>query len=398
MKRAQEVAPPEGLAPITGAPLKSGAPRGGGFVEWNTYGLIAALAVVWVAFNVGTDGLFLSGRNLTLLLVQAVILGIATCGIVFIMVAGHIDLSIGSAVGLVATVLAYTESTQQAGTLKSVGVALGIGLAVGAWQGLWVAYLRVPAFIVTLAGMMLLRGISYIISEGQTYSVDSEPVRTIARGQLGAGPTLVVVVLLVLVTLVPPRDRDGAGVAIAMARRVAQRLPTLCLLALIAYIALSYEGMPYAVITVAMLAGVLSFVGNSTSYGRRIYAIGGEVEAASRAGINVKRYVFFLFLFMGLIYGLDGIVLGSRLGGAPPDPALFLELNAITAAIIGGTSLFGGIGKVSTALLGALLLTSLTNGMQLMNVSSYYQYVVQGLVLLAAVFLDITLKERRTRA
>jgi D-xylose transport system permease protein len=369
-------------------------------VDWTTYGLLIGLAAIWVVFAIGTNGLFLSGRNLTLLLVQAVILGIATCGIVFIMVAGHIDLSVGSAVGLVATLVAWTQSQHHFGAPAAVGIAILAGLVIGAWQGFWVAYLKVPAFIVTLAGMMLIRGITYIITEGQTYGVQSTSIMSLATGQLSKSLSLVLVVVVAVLALLPNHEaRENAqGLLRGWLRLVVGRIPLLMLLGVICYLAMSYRGIPYAVLIVAVLASVLTFVGNSTMHGRRIYAIGGETESARRAGINVKRYVFVLFAMMGLVYALDGIMLSARLGGAPPDPALFLELNAITAAIVGGTSLFGGAGRVAGALLGALLLTSLSNGMQLMNISTYYQYVVQGIVLLVAVLVDITLKERRRGA
>lgn len=369
-------------------------------VDWTTYGLLLGLVIIWVVFAIGTDGLFLSGRNLTLLLVQAVILGISTAGIVFVMVAGHIDLSVGSAVGLVATVVAWTQSQQHLGTFASVGIAILVGLLIGGWQGIWVAYLKVPAFIVTLAGMMLIRGMTYILAEGQTYAVQSPGIMSLATGQLSKALSLALVVVTAVLALRPDDEasEDAQGPLRGWIRLVVRRVPVLVLLGLIAYLAMSYRGIPYAVLIVAALASVLTFVGNSTLYGRRIYAIGGDVESARRAGINVKRYVFVLFALMGLVYALDGIMLSARLGGAPPDPALFLELNAITAAIIGGTSLFGGVGRVAGALLGAVLLTSLSNGMQLMNISTSYQYVVEGVVLLFAVLVDIALKEKRRGA
>lgn len=381
------------VGPHAGPP---GVTRGLASMGWTAYGLLVGLIIIWTVFAVETGGLFLSARNLTLLLVQAVVLSIAACGMVFVMVAGHIDLSVGSAVGLIATLVAYTESVNHFGALASIGVAILTGLGIGTWQGFWVAYLKVPAFIVTLASMMLLRGITYIISQGQTFTITSSTVSALANGRLSKEWSIALVLVAALLVLVPIPERWARYDLLALwVRQTSRRVPILLLLGLVGYIAAAYRGIPYAVFVVAVLASILSFVGSSTMHGRRIYAIGGEVEAAKRAGINVRHYVFMLFVLMGLLYALDGTVLASRLGGAPPDPALFLELNAITAAIIGGTSLFGGVGRVGDALLGALLLTSLSNGMELMNVSTFYQYVAQGLVLLIAVLADIALKERR---
>jgi D-xylose transport system permease protein len=392
-------------SPIGGTPGAPEARRGAGLrsslgqFDWSTYGLVAAVALIWLVFDIGTGGVFLTGRNLTLLLVQAVILGIAACGMVFIMVAGHIDLSIGSAVGLTATFAAFLQSEVGLGALWSIGLALVLGLVIGVWQGLWVSYLRIPAFIVTLAGMMLIRGVTYILSNGQTFSVTSTGFQQISGGSLGRTPSLVLIIVVAAVSIfgvarsaIAAREDNGGRLK---ARQFAGVIPVLIMLGLVGYIAEGYQGIPYSVLVVAVLAALLSFIGNNTKHGRRVYAIGGDLEAAKRAGIKVRRYVFVLFVVMGLIYGLDGVVLASRLDGAPPDPALFLELNAITAAIIGGTSLFGGVGRVPGALLGAVLLTSLANGMELMNLSTYYQFVVEGVVLLLAVLLDLTLKSRR---
>ncbi|MCU1570825.1 MAG: xylose transporter rane protein [Naasia sp.] len=369
--------------------------------NWNVYGLIFGVAAVWLAFAILTGGLFLTGRNISLLLVQSVILAIAALGMMLVMVAGHIDLSVGSAVGLTATVAAGLQSQLDLGIPAMIAVVVMVGLVLGAWQGFWVAVVGVPAFIVTLGGMLTFRGITYVITEGQTLGPVDDALHAFTLMTIGRVPSVILCVLvaagIIWSVLVQSRNaRRRAGMDDG-GRFVSDSVPVLLLLALLAWAAIAYQGIPMPAVVVAVLAVVLGLIARHTFYGRRLYAIGDNPESARRVGVNVKAYVFFLFLGMGVIYSLDGIMLAARLNGAPPDPALFLELNAITAVIIGGTSLFGGIGTVRGTLLGAILLGSLANGMQLAGVSTYLQFVVQGLVLVGAVALDTVLKKRRVR-
>jgi D-xylose transport system permease protein len=367
-------------------------------LDWSEYGLVVAMLFIWLAFNVATGGLFLSPRNLTYLAVQAVIIGIGACGMVLVMVAGHIDLSIGSAVGLTATVAAYAQVALGWPGPPAVMAAIAVGVAIGIWQGGWIAFARIPAFIVTLAGLTLLRGLTYLLTNGQTYAPMTPDVGVIAGGFIGALPSAVLVVAAIVgaVGLAMRRGRAGGRPREhAATTEVLRSLPLLLILAIVLYVALAYRGIPIAVLILAIVALSLAFVANRTRFGRHLYAIGGSREAATLAGINTARHTFILFVGMGLLYGLAGVVLASRLNGAPPDPALGLELDCITAAIIGGTSLAGGVGKIQGALLGATLLTSISNGMDLMGMSSYFQFVVKGVILLLAVLLDMFLKQRQ---
>jgi D-xylose transport system permease protein len=370
-------------------------------LDWSAYGIVVAMLVIWLVFNVATGGLFLSPRNLTYLAVQAVILGIGACGMVLVMVAGHIDLSIGSAVGLTATVAAYTQVALGWPGPLAIVAAVAVGVAIGIWQGGWVAFAGIPAFIVTLAGLTLLRGLTYLLTNGQTYAPMTADVGVIAGGFIGAAPSTVLVVAAIggALLLAVRRSRSAeAPAAHAATMEILRSLPVLIILAVILYVAWTYRGIPIAVLIFAVLALSLAFVATRTRFGRHLYAIGGGREAAILAGINTASHTFVLFVGMGALYGLAGVVLASRLNGAPPDPALGLELDCITAAIIGGTSLMGGVGTIQGAILGAILLTSVSNGMDLIGMSSYFQFVVKGLILLLAVLLDMFLKRRQVAA
>ena len=368
--------------------------------DWGAYGIVFGTVAIWLIFNVTTGGLFLSPRNLTLLLVQTAGLGMLASGAVLIMVSGNIDLSAGSSVGLCMTMVAIFQVSYGWDTPGAIGIVLLVGIAIGVWQGLWVAYAGIPAFIVTLASLSLLRGLAFIITNGQTFSPMSPSFESLANGSLVPSVSLVAVVVVAVVYIaylarsaITSRSAQPGGRAIAAA--IGRGIPILAVLAIVALVSSLYKGIPYPVIGLAAVALAVAFVALRTRYGRHIYAIGGNREAAILAGVNVSRHVFFAFVGMGVLYALAGSLLASRLNGAIPDASLGLELDVITACIIGGTSLFGGVGTIQGAILGSLLLTSLNSGMELLGFSTFMEWVVKGCVLLLAVLLDVTLKRRR---
>jgi ABC-type xylose transport system permease subunit len=366
--------------------------------------LIGVLLIIWIAFQVLTDGLFLSPRNLTTLAVQVAMTAILASGIVMIMVQGHIDLSIGSAVaftGMVATLL--VDPTRGIGLTTSpwiiIPLTLLAGVAIGIWQGLWVAWLGVPAFIVTLASLLALRGAALTITGGSTTSHRGS-LSFLAADFISAHWAALFLLLLVIVFgVLRFRDRSARKAATGQELSiVASVVLPVVLVGLIAaaagLIAFSYRGAPLPVVILIVILASISFVMSRTTFGRRLYAIGGNLAAARYAGINIGWHCFATFIAMGALYGIAGLILVSRIGVAVPTAGIGLELTVIASAVIGGTSLFGGKGTAAGAVVGALLLESLNNGMGLMNVESSFQLIVNGLVLLVAVYLD--LRSRRS--
>jgi D-xylose transport system permease protein len=405
MARSSSAPPPvaasEPLPPADTPRPAAAWQRALGRVDWGAYGLVIGTGAIWLALNFATDGLFLSPRNLTLLMVQGVVLGTVASGVVLIMVMGNIDLSVGSTVGLCATIAAYLQVAHGWDTLPTLAAVALIGLALGIWQGLWVAYAGIPAFIVTLAGLSLFRGAAFFISNGQTFAPMSTSFESIAGGSLDRSQSLLAVVIAAALYIgyLARSTEHGVGTprswAVGVASSAARGTPVLVVLAIVAIVGTSYKGIPYPVLILAGVALVIAFVAQQTRFGRHLYAIGGNREAALLAGVSVARHTFFAFAGMGLLYALAGSVLAARVNGAVPDSALGLELDVITACIIGGTSLFGGVGKIQGAILGAIFLTSLNNGMDLLGLSTYIQWIVKGVVLLLAVLLDVSLKRRR---
>ena len=361
--------------------------------------LLLVIGVVWLFFYVFTDGSFLTPRNLVLLALQTSIVSLAAICAVMLIVTRNFDLSVGSAVALVGVVVALLTVRFDVSAPIAVLAALGVGVLMGAWQGWWVTRMGVSSFIVTLAGMLYFRGISMIATNGATVAPVPESLSSLATGFLSprASSVLIVVCLAVYcaLTLAELRRARALGLVGSSASHPAARFAVPVIAAVAALWIVSWQGVPYLVLLVAACAGIAEIVMRRTRHGVRLYAIGGNPEAARLSGIDVQRAIFQNFLVAGLGYGIIGIALTARVSGAVAGSAgLFLELDAIAAAIIGGTSLAGGKGRVLGALAGALLMGSLNNGMSLMNVPTFYQDTARGVVLLLAVAIDQMSRQR----
>jgi D-xylose transport system permease protein len=373
------------------------------------YTMIIALLLVWSIFTLLTKGIFISTRNLSNLFLQSATVAVIACTMVLVMVAGHIDLSAGSAVGFTGAVVATLITKAGWPTLLAIPVTLLLGLVIGAFQGYWVAYVGVPAFIVTLAGQLIMRGGILGVSGGNTISPNSELFRQFGQGYLpqlafkGAGfndfSALIGIVAIILYNVSALRSRRGRikhGFAVASPRKqVLIQLIMSVVIALVFSIMVFYRGIPYAILIVMAMVLIFSFVSQNMTFGRYVYAIGGNKDAAQLSGINVKKTNFLIFVLQGLAVATAGIVYTSRLNAATGGAGSGMELDVIAACIIGGTSTMGGEGTVFGAIIGALVMASLDNGMSLMNLGVVYQYVVKGIVLLIAVAVDVYTRRKQ---
>lgn len=284
------------------------------------------------------------------------------------------------------------------GTLPVVLAAVGIGALVGFWQGWWVAYRAVPAFIVTLGGMLIFRGVLIGLSDGQTIAPMEDSFKQIGNSYfpyiLGYILALVSIGLLFFWLKRSRSKRKNMGLLIPPAVFDYGKVTAYSFFIITAvYMLNRYLGIPAPILIVVLIAAIFIFISNKTAFGRFVYAIGGNQEAAALSGINIKRNTLWVFIIMGALSGVAGVILTSRLNAATVSAGTSYELDAIAACVIGGTSLMGGKGKIVGALIGALIMASIDNGMSMMNIGAYWQYIVKGMILILAVWVDIASKK-----
>ncbi|QUY46933.1 sugar ABC transporter permease [Serratia plymuthica] len=361
--------------------------------------MLAAIAVIMLFFTFTTEGAYLSARNVSNLLRQTAITGILAVGMVFVIISAEIDLSVGSMMGLLGGAAAIFDVWLGWPLPLTIVVTLLAGLLLGAWNGWWVAYRKVPSFIVTLAGMLAFRGILIGITNGTTVAPTSGAMSQIGQsylpGGVGFGIGAVGLMLFVAWQWRRRSRRAQLGLPVAAATGDVTRQSLLAVVVLGAiYLLNDYRGVPTPVLilTALMLAGI--FMATRTAFGRRIYAIGGNIDAARLSGVNVERTKLAVFAINGLMVAIAGLILSSRLGAGSPSAGNIAELDAIAACVIGGTSLAGGIGSVAGAVMGAFIMASLDNGMSMLDVPTFWQYIVKGAILLLAVWMDSATKRR----
>lgn len=363
--------------------------------NWRSYGMLIALGIIVLLFTWLTDGIFLSPRNVAQLMRQAALLVVVASGVALLIIQREIDLSIGSAVYLAGLAAATAQTQWGWSTAPAILMALAVGMAMGAWQGFWVSRFAIPSFVVTLSGLLAFRGIGYVWSNAATYAPMNRSFGALSESFVPplASAILVLALLVVFTAGIAwrwRRQRARFGADSVPASRLLRPVVWATIGALVLlYPALGYRGIPMAVVISLVVVGCLAFLTLGTTFGRKMYAIGGNREAAHLSGINIRRTLFVSFVIMGVIYAIGGILVTARLNAIAPSVGEFLELEAIAAAVIGGISLGGGIGTVFGALIGALLLVAVDNGMSLMNVSSFIQLVVKGLLLGFAVVFDV---------
>lgn len=363
-------------------------------IDLRAFIIVFALIAIWGILGVVTKGTFLSSRNLSLLFRQMSTIAVIAVGMVLVIVAGHIDLSVGSIVAFCGAVSAIMQSKMGMGTVWAIIVPILIGVLFAAWNGYWAAYQKVPPFIVTLASMLLFRGFTLIITGGSTISSMNPSFKYIGDGYLSprVGIALGVAGMAAYILLQARKRHEKTARNLSVDSRTVFILKLAGITVGVgAFITVmnSYEGIPVPVILFIIVTLIISFIATRTRFGRRLYAIGGNPEAARLSGINVKWESLKIYLVLGALSALSGLILTSRLDAATPSAGNQFEFDAISAAIIGGTSFMGGEGTVFGALIGSLIMASLNNGMSILNMPTASQYILKGLVLMIAVWVDI---------
>ncbi|HNM37691.1 MAG TPA: sugar ABC transporter permease [Anaerolineales bacterium] len=371
------------------------------------YGMLIALIVVMIFFYFVTDGILMKPINITNLVLQNSYVIIMALGMLLIIVSGWIDLSVGSVAAFIGAIAGVMIVKWGWNWGLVIAICIFVGGLIGAWQGYWVAYLKIPAFIVTLAGMLVFRGLTLVMVRGEAIGPFPEGFRNISGGYIpdffhyeGFHLTTIIVGIIVSIFLIlsdmrtrKNQEKYGFEVTPLYFFIIKQVLLTAAVMGF-CYLMASYKGIPNLLVIMFPLVAIYSFITTQTVLGRRIYALGGNEKAARLSGVNTQRLVFLTFVNMGALAALAGTVVASRLNSSTPNAGEGFELDVIAACFIGGASASGGIGKVIGAVVGAFLVGVLNNGMSILGVGIDWQKVVKGLVLLLAVLFDVYNKSK----
>lgn len=371
------------------------------------YGLLFALIAIMLFFQIVTGGVLLKPVNITNLFLQNSYIIIMALGMLLVIVGGHIDLSVGSVMGFIGALAAVMIVSWGVPVLVAVAACLVCGMAIGAVQGYFVAYWRIPSFIVTLAGMLVFRGLSLWLLAGQSIGPFPRSFQALSTGfipdLLGVGrpnalALAVGVIAVGLIVWMGLRSRarnarygiEDEPWGLFLLRNAIVAAALLFVTWKLAW----FRGLPNVLLSMVVLTVIYVFITERTTLGRRIYAVGGNAKAAKLSGIRTERLTFLTFVNMGLLAALAGLVFAARLNTATPKAGFAVELDVIAAVFIGGASMSGGVGKIVGAVVGAFIMGVMNNGMSIMGIGIDYQQVIKGMVLLAAVFFDVYNKNK----
>ncbi|MHA7064360.1 multiple monosaccharide ABC transporter permease [Azospirillum argentinense] len=376
------------------------------------YGMLLSLVAIVLFFQYMTDGTLLQPLNLTNLVLQNSYIVIMALGMLLVIVAGHIDLSVGSVVALIGALAATLMVRLHLDFVTTTLLCLLAGAAIGAVQGFWVAYLRIPSFIVTLAGMLVFRGLCLILLAGQSVGPFPVEFQRLSSGfipdflaldafNLGkfhlTSLLLCAAVAAAMVAMNTRARLRRQSVAIEqepLPLFIAKNVALAAVLIYVGQLLASYRGLPNVLIIMSVLIALYSFVTRNTTVGRRVYALGGNEKAAKLSGIDTRRLSFYTFVNMGVLAALAGLIFAARLNTATPKAGVSFELDVIAACFIGGASASGGVGRVTGAVIGAFIMGVMNNGMSILGIGIDWQQVIKGMVLLAAVTIDVYNKNK----
>lgn len=375
------------------------------------YGMFIALAAIMFIFTILTDGLFMTPRVISDLIDMTGYIAVLSVGMTLVIVIRHIDLSVGYIAGFLGAISAILSSRMGLPLWIIFPLIMLLGALIGVfWTGNLVAKIKIPAFVATLAAMTIFRGLLIRVTNSSTIFTNSDAFNAIGNGYI---PDIIPNSDIHVLTLIIGIVAVLAFVIIELKNRKKQKaynlnvtsMPLFLMkIALVSTVVLyfiwklaSFKGLSWTAVIVAIVIGIYHFITTKTTLGRHIYAVGGNPEAAELSGISVKFITYVVFGSMGMLAGLSGLLFTARLQSATPTAGMGLELDAIAGAFVGGTSAQGGVGKVTGSIIGALVMVSLSKGMDLMNIGVSYQYIIRGLVLVLAVIFDVMTRNMRSK-
>ena len=376
------------------------------------YGLVIALIVIMLFFQYTTGGVLFRPVNLTNLILQNSYIIVMALGMLLVIVAGHIDLSVGSVAGFIGAAAAVLMVDYGVPPLLACLICIALGAVIGGAQGYFIAYMKIPSFIVTLAGMLVFKGLSLWLLGGRSVGPFAtefqmlsagfipDPIGpwTIAGVKLHATTAVIGLLLVALMVWSSKRERDrreAHGFDVEPSGFfIAKNVVLSAIVLFLFYELASYRGLPNVLVVMGVLIAGFIFLTKKMTFGRRIYAMGGNVKAAALSGINTERLTFYIFAIMGALAALAGLIFAARLNMATPKAGAGMELDVIAAVFIGGASALGGVGQVAGAVIGAFIMGVMNNGMSIMGINIDWQQVIKGLVLLGAVAFDLYNKKK----
>nr|WP_295463026.1 multiple monosaccharide ABC transporter permease [Mesorhizobium sp.] len=390
------------------------------------YGLIIALIAIMLFFQFTTSGILFKPVNLTNLVLQNSYIVVMALGMLLVIVAGHIDLSVGAVAGFVGAAAAVLMVDYGFNPFLAAAICIALGAVIGGAQGYFVAYMKIPSFIVTLAGMLVFKGLLLWLLGGRSLGPFPTEFQMLSAGFIpdfigpwtivaptpnaAGNPTqgtgivlhattmiigILIVALMLWFALKSRRDRESHGYeAEPFGFFIAKNVVLAGIILFLMYKFASYKGLPNVLIVMGVLIAGFVFLTKRMTFGRRIYAMGGNIKAAALSGINTERLTFYIFSIMGALAGLAGLIYAARLNQATPKAGAGMELDVIAAVFVGGASAMGGVGEVAGAVIGAFIMGVMNNGMGIMGINIDWQQVIKGLVLLGAVAFDLYNKKK----
>ena len=376
---------------------------------FSKYSMVIILIALLIAFQLMTGGIFLRPLNITNIVLQNSHILVLAAGMLLVVLLGFVDLSVGSVMAFVGAIAGMLMVNNHVSPWLAVPICLAMGALIGAWQGFWVAYVGIPAFIVTLAGLLMFRGLTQVVLGGQSLAPFPTAFQKISTGYLpevlvsSSGMHLLTLILGVVLALglvffqwkAREKRKKNLFEVPSMNAFIMKAVLTAAIVLVLSYIFAAYQGFPIILIILGVIVGVYGFLTNSTVPGRQIYATGGNLKAAQLSGIKTKKITFWVFVNMGMMAALAGLILAARLNAATPQAGTSLELDAMASVYFGGASTSGGIGTITGAIVGGLVMGVLNNGMSILGVGVDWQQAIKGLILLLAVVLDIYNKKRK---
>ena len=367
-------------------------------LDIRTLTMVMVLVALWVVFSLTTEGNFITTRNISNLFRQASFTGIMAVGMTLVIVTGGIDLSAGMTMGFIGCIMAVCQVWFGMSTPVTIIIGVILGIVIGTLEGAIIAYTGIAPFIVTLGAQLIFRGGMLAVTGGQTIAPFKESykfwgtayVSPIVGWVLG----VVAIVALLVGELRKRKAKQKYGSLTESAGQMFGRWIIMsALIAVVVFILNDFQGIPIPVLVMIIVVVIFTFISQKTTFGRSVYAIGGNIAAARYAGLNVKKNLTLVYMLNGLLCAVAAVIYTARLNGGTAQAANGnYELDAIASAVIGGTSMTGGVGKVSGAILGAVIMMSIDNGMSMMNLDAYWQFIVKGIILVAAVLFDTKTK------